>query len=65
MNDDEEVSVSETALQYDCLKFDDKQVLNSSEANNNKGNTDSEAAMVVYEAVDNCPEREYSHLEYK
>lgn len=63
MNDNEEVSVSETALQYDSLKFDDKQVLSSSETNNDKGST--EAAVVVYEAVDSCPKEEYSHLKYK
>ena len=65
MNDNDEGSVSETALQYESLEVDDKQVTVCSGTNNDKGNTDHEAAIIVYEAVDNCPKEEYSHLKYK
>ena len=60
MNDTEESSVQETAFQYDSLKFD-KQI-GGSETNKFRENTD--AAVIVYESVDNCPVEEYSQLKY-
>ena len=59
MNDDES-SVSETALQYDTLKYDDKKAPSATKTNIDN----TEAAIVVYEALDNCPKDEYSHLKY-
>lgn len=62
MNDDGG-SVSETALQYDTLKFDDEKVPTAKpKAYVDEGNT--EAAIVVYDAIDNCSKDEYSHLKY-
>ena len=61
MNDTEESSVPETAFQYDSLKFDNKQI-GGSETNKFRENTD--AAVIVYESVDNCPVEEYSQLKY-
>ena len=51
MNDNES-NVSETVLQYDSLRFDNKQVSGQEANNDQQGNTDQ--STVAYQVVDNC-----------
>ena len=61
MNDNES-NVSETVLQYDSLKFDNKQISGPEATNDQQGSAD--LSNVVYQAVDNCFEDEYTHLKH-
>ena len=61
MNDNES-NVSETVLQYDSLRFDNKQVSGQEANNDQQGNTDQ--STVAYQVVDNCFEDEYAHLKH-